>query len=294
MLFAMTVMAAAQKDGRSSAAEKPTPDIVDGKYGEHQRNTFDLWRPKAKKATPLVVFIHGGGFVNGDKDKLSASLLDQFLKNGYAVMSINYRLFPEVKLPELYMDAARAIQFARLNAKDWNIDKARVALTGSSAGALTALWIGFHDDLADPKNSDAVLRESTRVMAIAVFSAQTTLDPDVLQNEVGSAVFKHSFANGKIFGLKAASPELKAKMLESSPTTYLSAGDPPVWAMYTVEDRPMTEETSVSDAIHHPNFGKALKKRMDALKIECKLRHKNDGENVNSDLLAFFNRYLKK
>ena len=50
-------------------------------------------------------------------------------------MAINYRLSPEVHFPAHYMDCARAIQFARSHAKEWNIDPARVAATGGSAGA---------------------------------------------------------------------------------------------------------------------------------------------------------------
>jgi acetyl esterase/lipase len=60
------------------------------------------------------------------------------------------------------MDCARAIQYARYHAKEFNIDPKRVAATGSSAGGMTSLWLAFHGDLADPKNADPVLRESTR------------------------------------------------------------------------------------------------------------------------------------
>ncbi len=48
-------------------------------------------------------------------------------------------------------------------ADDWNVDKTRVAAYGGSAGAGTSLWLAFHDDLADPKSADPVLRESSRL-----------------------------------------------------------------------------------------------------------------------------------
>src|SRR5256885_14717759 len=79
------------------------------------------------------------------------------------------------------MDCARAIQVARSKAKEWNLDPRRIAASGGSAGAGTSLWIGFHDDMADPKNSDPVLRESTRLSCMVVFGAQSSYDPRVIK-----------------------------------------------------------------------------------------------------------------
>src|SRR5262249_15051893 len=79
--------------------------------------------------------------------------------------------------PAAFHDAARAIQFIRHKAKDWNIDPTRIAATGDSAGAGISLWLAFHDDLADPKNADPVLRESTRLTCAATKVGQTTYDP---------------------------------------------------------------------------------------------------------------------
>lgn len=292
--FGASVMA--QTPAVKNQPEKPKPSIINGKYGSHERNSYDLWRPESKKPTPLVIFIHGGGFTTGDKDRISASQVIALLKSGIAVMSINYRLLPEGVLPIPYMDAARAIQFARYNAKDLNIDKKKVALMGSSAGGLTSLFVGFYDDMAIADSKDPIARESTRVSGMAVFSAQTTLDLDVLRTKVGEQVLNHSFAKGRLFGLKPSDMQTEAgkkAVLKMSPMTYLTKDDPPVWAMYTVADKPMTAETTVSDAIHHPNFGKVLKEKMDELKIECKLRHRDDGQNVNNDLAAFFQRVFK-
>ncbi len=293
----MFVFASLAQEETSAAkpADSVKPMIADGKYGQFDRNVFDFWKPDSKKPTPLVIYIHGGGFVNGSKEKLSVNMLNILLKRGIAVMAINYRLLPNTHLPDIYMDCVRAIQFARSNSNEWNIDKTKVAAIGSSAGALTSLWIGFHDDFADPKNADPVLRESSRLKAMAVFSAQTTIDPEVIKVKVGEAVMKHNFAKGGLFGLKVndlSKPEVRKLFLDASPTTYLTKDDPPVWAMYSVADKPLTADSTTSDAIHHPNFGKILKEEMDKLGIECKLRHKDDGQNVNGDMVAFLLKYL--
>ncbi len=76
-------------------------------------------------------------------------------------------------------------------ASEWNIDKDRIALTGGSAGACTSMWILLHDDLADPKATDPVLRESTRVTAAAAHAGQTSIDPKVIEPWLGPNVLKH-------------------------------------------------------------------------------------------------------
>jgi acetyl esterase/lipase len=287
----------AQDEGAAKpTAEIPKPDIVNGKYGPYSANTFDLWKPKSNKPTPLVVYIHGGGLIRGDKSMLSARQLEQMLKAGLAVMAINYRLTGEAVFPQHYMDCARAIQYARHHSKEFNIDPKRVAGTGSSAGGMTSLWLGFHDDLADPKSSDPVLRESTRLCAMAVFSAQTTLMPDAVTKYVGSLATQYkTYYDGRAFGV---TPEVmkSAKGLELyktiSPLTYLTKDDPPVWAFYSVPNKPLTPESTPSDAIHHPSFGVLLKEEMDKLGIQCKLRHKDDGQNVNGDMIQFLLKNL--
>ena len=295
LLLTATVFAQEETTAKS-APQKPTPDVANGKYGPLERNVFDLWTPKTKKPSPLVVYIHGGGFVNGDKDKLSANLLKRLLDNGIAVMAINYSLLPQHLYPQAYKDSARAVQFARSNARAWNLDKSKVSAMGSSAGGLTSLWIGFHDDLADPKSEDPVLRESTRLSSMAVWSAQTTLVADIVGPRVGTATLKHSFYTGRFFGMKLAEMNTeKGKQLtkEASPLSHLTKDDPPVWAFYSVADKPQTDETTVSDAIHHPYFGKVLKEEMDKLKIECKIRHKDDGKTVNDDVVNFLIKHFK-
>jgi hypothetical protein len=125
------------------------------------------------------------------------------LNAGISVVAINYRLIksnselqPPVKAP-LY-DAARALQFVRSKAKEWNIDKTRIAASGSSAGACSSLWLLYHDDLADPESDDPIARESTRLYCAAVNNAQTSLDPKQLK-----AWTPNSKYGGHAFGMKS-------------------------------------------------------------------------------------------
>jgi acetyl esterase len=280
---------------------KPAPDVADEKYGPHGRNVLDLWKAKADRPTPLVVFIHGGGFRAGDKSNVSPLLIEHCLKAGISVASINYRLSQQAAFPAPMLDGARAVQFLRSRAKEWNLDPKRVAATGGSAGAGISLWLAFKDDLADPKSKDPVERESTRLSCAGVFGAQSSYDPRWIKKIVGGRAHEHP-ALPPFFGLKAGDEDTpKAHKLyeQSSPINFVTAADPPVWLFYNEPKGPLPEDAKPGQGIHHPNFGVELKKKLDALKIECVLRHQDDYKGkpmaqdaVHRDLVAFFVKHL--
>lgn len=147
------------------------------RYGDHERNVFDIWLVDSPKPTPLAIYIHGGGFRAGSKEKLKPAELDQLLEAGISVAAINYRYMSvATPLPTPHHDARRALQFMRFKAKEWNIDKERVAAFGGSAGAQICMWLAFSDDMAKPGSKDLVERESTRLTCVATSGGQTTND----------------------------------------------------------------------------------------------------------------------
>ena len=292
LLALLSTPAYAQRARR--AAAKPAPDLADEKYGPHPRNVLDLWKAKSDTPTPLVIFIHGGGFRGGSKERLSPALLDGLLAKGISVMAINYRLSPEVTFPAHYMDCARAIQFARSKAKEWNLDPERVGSTGGSAGAGTSLWIGFHDDMADPNNADPVLRQSTRLACMAVQGAQSTYDPRVIKEWIGESASKSPGLKA-LYGLKEGELDTPAahKAYEAaSAINYLTKDDPPVYAFYS-EARTIGPNARPGAGIHHVNFGLRLKEKMDKLGIECTVRHRDEGARADAEMVEFFAKHLK-
>jgi len=276
------------------AAAQPKPDVKDGKYGPHERNVFDLWKADTTEPAPLVIFIHGGGFHAGDKKSIPPAFLKRLLDGGVSVASINYRLSPQVSFPAHFEDCARAIQYAREKAENANIDPTRIAAAGGSAGAGTSLWIGFHDDMADPDSDDPVLRQSTRLSGMAVFGAQSTYDPRVIREWIGDAAARHPALAG-FYGLKPDeldTPKAYALYEAASPITYLTKDDPPVYAFYNEPRGPLPPNAKPGDGIHHVNFGLRLKEQMDPLGIECVVRHSDEGAKADQEAADFLIRHL--
>jgi para-nitrobenzyl esterase len=159
-------------------------------YGEGERNLFDIYLPDCDDPTGLVIFIHGGGFTNGNKSNGNdPDLIRELLQSCVAYATISYFLLDVPSAAEgtdsiagqggvltSLRDTARALQFMRYHFASLNLDPERVAAFGVSAGAGASLWLGTHDDMADPDSGDPVLRESTRLKAVGAIATQSTYD----------------------------------------------------------------------------------------------------------------------
>ena len=282
------------------AQDLPNPTHADVKYGPADRNVLDFYQARSDKPTPLVVNIHGGGFVAGDK-RAGLPALKMMLEAGISLASINYRFVDgkDTIFPAPQHDGARAVQFLRSQAKEWNIDPNRVACMGGSAGAGISMWIGFHDDLADPKSDDPVLRESTRIRAIGTFGGQGTYDPIQIKQLIGGRAWEHP-SIFKVYGITTVeealhpTPERGRLYDEASAITHLTKDDPPLYMVYNEADGPLPADARPGQCIHHPNFGRQLKKKMDELGIENVFVYIPDarGRNVAAEMLEFFKKHL--
>lgn len=267
MLLAPQVLSA-----QDAPADKPT--FADVSYGPYDSNVLDFWQTTVGEGPrPLLVYIHGGGWVGGDK-KQPVEQIRPYLDKGISYAAINYRHTPASPLPAPVHDACRAIQFLRSKAEEWNLDKTHIALTGGSAGACTSMWILLHDDLADANSDDPVLRESTRVTAAAVTAGQTSIDPKVIEDWLGPNVLKHRMINmavgeETIEGALANYDKHHDLYVEFSPINHVSKGDPPLFMTYGGD---MTlPSKDAGHGIHHPVYGVKMKEAMDEAGVECEL-----------------------
>lgn len=102
---------------------------------EDPRQVLDLWLPNEGTGPfPLVVFVHGGGWVSGDKRENTMPGVFKFPSQGYALACVEYRLVPDVRWPEPLEDVRAAIRFLRAHAAEYNLNPEKVAIMGNSAG----------------------------------------------------------------------------------------------------------------------------------------------------------------
>ncbi|MEQ1935742.1 MAG: alpha/beta hydrolase, partial [Fimbriimonadaceae bacterium] len=208
-------------------------------HAQSPTQVLDFWQAKSSQPkTPLLFFVHGGGWMTGDK--ANPDFLAKCLENGISLVSINYRLIADAQAAKIdppvkacLDDAARALQFVRSKADEWRIDKERIGGCGGSAGGFTALWLGFAPEMADAKSADPVSRESTRLRCVMAFVPQTTLDPKQMQawipnNEYGN----HAFGLPSMADFIAKRETLLPWIERFSPYALATADDPPVLLFY--------------------------------------------------------------
>jgi acetyl esterase/lipase len=288
-LLAPTLLLA---DARSESRKKDVPPtVVDFAYGrDSERQRLDFWRAKSGHPTPVVVMIHGGGWIRGDKSAYGYNAVRPYLDAGISVARINYRYIstameegadPPVKA--CLHDAARAVQTIRSHAKEWNVDPSRIGATGGSAGACTSLWLALHDDLKDLSSSDPVARESTRLSCTAVDVAQTSLDPKQLREWRPNAEYGgHAFGFSKKgrdwkdeFELLLANREKLLPLIkEYSPIEWVSRDDPPIFLDYMRVDAPLEAGKPQADPTHSAIQGIMLGKELEEQAVEVVVSYK--------------------
>ncbi len=275
-----------QEGERILAAFKPIPEPTefDVPYGPHVKQRMHFWKAESVKPTPLLFFIHGGGWQGGGRMSGLTTVLPEMLVNGISVVSIEYRFIkeatadgvvPPVKGP--LHDAARALQFVRSRATEWNIDKTRIAASGGSAGACSSLWLAFHPDMAEPNSDDPVARQSTRLLCAAVNGAQTTLDPQQMKEWTPNSRYGgHAFGfTGDPIAKLSQFDEFLAKrdtilpwIAEYSPYALVSPDDPPVYLYFNAPPALGQEQ---KDPTHTSNFGVKLQEHCLANHVQCEL-----------------------
>jgi acetyl esterase/lipase len=273
-------------DPKAKADPKPPPKpavpptMANVPYGTHERQVLDFYQAKSDKPTPVIFAIHGGGWQNGDKVGYSG-LAKRVNPLGISVVAINYRYVkqateagvePPVKWP--LEDAARALQFVRSKAKEWNLDKERIGATGGSAGGASSLWLAFHDDMANPKSDDPVAHESTRLYCAAVNGAQTTLDPKELREWMPNYGYGgHAFAHGpkkdgSFQALMTSRDEILPWIKEYSAMTHVTKDDPPIFLEYPSQAKPPVKGEEQKDPTHSALLGMMLMEKLKAAGVE--------------------------
>lgn len=191
------------------------------------------WPPTGNGPFPVIMAIHGGAFMGGDKRDIQLAPMLAGLARGYAVASINYRLSGEACFPALVYDVKAAIRWLRANAVQYLLDPARIAVWGGSAGGYLALMAGVSARIE--MLEDLTLGNpdfSTRVQAVVDWFGPTDfLKMDAQLAESGMApppATAHSGPNSPeslLLGHTITAIPNLVRM--ANPESYLDAGAPP-------------------------------------------------------------------
>ena len=198
------------------------------------RRTLDLYLPAAgPNPAPVIVWVHGGGWVHGEKRPAQKSILAQVAR-GYAVASINYRRTGEATFPAPVQDVKLAVRWVKANAGTYHLDPAKLVLGGESAGAhLAALAAVSQGEF------EITVRgwPDSRPQAVLDF-----VGPTELSSFMQTSVWGH-LAGGllgcPVVGQSGGNPVYAcaaADLQRASVTTYLDSSDPPVFMAYGADD----------------------------------------------------------
>ena len=270
--FALLATIATAQEQDSKLAPKPAPTFANVPYGSHERHVLDFWKAESDIPTPVVIFIHGGGFTGGTKEAVKEEMRNDLLTAKISVAAIHYRLLGDAPLPAAHDDAVRALQFLRSKATAWNIDKTRIGAYGSSAGAQLCMYLAFNEDRAEPESTDPLARESSRLTCVATLRGQTTMNTELWLKWIPGYDAPHRDPYS-IFGVKTKTEYLK-KVSEVSALDLVSADDPPIYMKYKMapgDPIPENPKKVQGWKVHHVIFGVKLKEKMHALGIEVDL-----------------------
>lgn len=186
-------------------------DIVYKVVGD-QKIPLDIYLPeKANGKTPVVVFIHGGSWIRGDKSILGRHYFkthrDRFLEEGFAVVSINYRLSSPggPHFPEPIVDCKDAVRWVRKNADLYNFDAEKIGLWGVSAGGHLAMMVAYSDE-QDYKGAPELAAYSSEVNYVINHYGPTHL-PTLFEVETGKEPIGYArHIVYSILGPKATAP----------------------------------------------------------------------------------------
>jgi acetyl esterase/lipase len=190
--------------------------------------TLDIYLPATGVSPyPVILAIHGGGFLRGDKQDEQITPMLQALTRGYAVVPIDYRLSSEAKFPAQINDVKAAIRWVRANAARFGLDPRRIAVWGDSAGGYLAALAGTSGGVArlsDPSQGNA--GRSDRVQAVIDWFGPISLRKIDADFPAGSAGPNSPRSLLSAY-LGVDWRKFPGKVKAADPITYISAGDPP-------------------------------------------------------------------
>lgn len=235
-IFSIILLVSCQKDAEQDflAAKQ----ILDEKYGNDSRQSMDIYLPAGRngKTTPLIIYIHGGGWIEGDKAEFLAfkPKMEELFPD-YAFISINYRLFDFAsgrnQFPAQEEDVKAALGFIQTKLNEWKVSN-NLVLAGASAGGHLALLHAY-------KNSN----ENFKARAVLAFFPPTDL------------IELHKFNNLTGLALEAIlggkPDQINQQYSSSSPVNFIGSSSPPTLMFHGDKDTvvPLSQSIILESAL---------------------------------------------
>lgn len=196
---------------------------------DHSPQTMDIYFPDAGGPWPVLVYVHGGAWMRGDKAEPMMSLFARSMTaQGYLVASINYRLYPDAQFPAMIQDVKCAVRFLRANAAEYNLNPHRVGAVGVSAGGHLVSLLGTTDPSAGWDVGE-YLDQSSRVQTVIAMAGVMDLS--------------RNFPNTDIEAMKRIGFG-EYNVVEASPISHVTPDDPPFLLIHGDRDEVVPVEQS--------------------------------------------------
>lgn len=259
-----------------------------------EKNKIDLYLPTVdRESYPVIVYIHGGAFFGGDKTHHISGILHG-LERGYAVACINYRLSGEAPYPAFLEDVCEGLRFLKAHAKEYKLDKNKMAFWGDTHGGYIASTIAIMGPKGYLKNLPTNYPdESLDVCGVVSFYAPIDL----------SDFYRHQLENKKMMVntdgksldelvFEKSGDELIQFLKPLNPLQYIDGSEPPFYLLHGSLDHHIlhkyTKEFSQKLAEHYVshvfNFVKNGQHAIDSY----------DNEKDNTAIMAFYDNIFLK
>lgn len=232
---------AGQKQVVVKTAEKSHVEVhLDQPYAgnSNPKQMVDLYLPQKRnsdKPLPVVAFIHGGGWIHGDRIGTASGAITLARSGDYAAVGVGYRLTNEAHWPEQIYDCKAAIRWIRGHAKEYNLDGDHIAVWGSSAGGHLSSLLGTSGDVKELEGSEgSFTTQSSRVACVVNLCGPEDFTKALMFDKDGKPVVKDEAVTGLLGGTYE---EKHAEAVAASPLTYVTKDDPPFLNAQGTEDK---------------------------------------------------------
>jgi acetyl esterase/lipase len=290
ILMLISVISFAQPSPSQIQARLPKGTIIHGNIPYNndtlKKHLLDIYLPAdAKGKLPLIVFIHGGGWLGNDKYAdmgYMPNTVNAMLENGFAVASIDYRFATQAVFPAILQDCNKAVSFLFDNANKYQIDESRIALMGFSAGGHLASLMGTSQN---NKVSNLYFPNTYRPFkykAVVDFYGPTDL---VLLPGNEDAKSPEALLIG-------ATPLSRPDLAKAaSPLTYIDKNDPPFLIFHGEKDNVVSNKQSKLFSAWLNHYG--VKNELTIVKDAPHFGTMYDVEEIRSKVISFLNAELK-